>query len=223
MRKFFWPTLIPPALGGIGWDSFRRDGAPHLPASGRCGWSALRILSLLLVFAALAFTQDIDNLGLARPQPQRVTLAPVAPVALRAGSSAQVELDFRVSPGFHINSNKPISDVLVPTVIKLNPPTDISIAKVTYPAGHDLTFAFAPNEKLSVYTGDFSVGALVRAARSMPPGRFRVHGDLRYQACDNKACYPPTRVPVAFDLKISKAAATPRTRRNPRQSPHVHQ
>lgn len=177
----------------------------------------------LLAFVMLALTQDLDQPLSARTQPQRVTFAPVSAVAVRAGTSSHVELAFRVTPGFHINSNKPKSDLLVPTVIKLNPPTDLSIAKVTYPAGRDLSFAFAPNEKLSVYTGDFSVRALVSAARSMPPGRFRVHGDLKYQACDNKACYPPTKLPVAFDVKISKAASTKPARRNPRQSPHVHQ
>lgn len=195
------------------------DGAPRLPGFGRRGLSAL----LLLFVAVLAFTQDLDQPLTGRRQPQRVTVAPVAPVPIRAGNSAQVELAFRVAPGFHINSNKPNSDLLIPTVVKLNPPTDIAIAKVTYPAGRDLSFAFSPKEKLNVYTGDFSVTALVRAARSMPPGRFRVHGDLKYQACDDRACYPPTQVPVAFDVKISKAASTKPARRNPRQSPHVHQ
>ncbi len=204
MKKFGWPTLV-----------FRA------PRRGSSRYAILAI-SLLLIFAALALTQDNDQpLVPSRTQPQRVTLAPVGPVSVRAGNSAQVQLDFRVAPGFHINSNKPNSDLLVPTVIKLNPPTDLAVAKVTYPPGHDLSFAFAPDEKLNVYTGDFSLGAMVRAARSMPPGRYRVQGDLKYQACDDKSCYPPTQVPVAFDVQIGKAAST-RTRRDPAQSPHIH-
>jgi len=55
----------------------------------------------------------------------------------------------------------------------------------------------------------------------MPAGRFRVHGFLQYQACDDRACYPQTKLPVAFDVKVSKAASG-RSRRNPPQSPHIH-
>ncbi len=200
-------------------ERYSSEGAPHLAGFGRCGL----VLSLVLIFGALIFAQDLGNLGPAKTQPPRVTMAPIAPLAIRAGTSSHVELAFRVASGFHINSSKPHSDLLVPTTLKLNPPTDISIAKVTFPEGRDYSFDFAPSEKLNVYTGDFTVGAMVNAARSMPPGRYRVHGDLRYQACDNKLCYPPAQVPVAFDVQISKAASTKPARRNPRQSPHVHQ
>jgi hypothetical protein len=47
-----------------------------------------------------------------------------------------------------------------------------------------------------------------------------MHGVLRYQACDNAACYPPKTVPVRFDVKVVKEPTT--GRRNPAQSPHVH-
>jgi len=187
---------------------------------------AIPVALALVTLAALALTQDIDKPltpASATPQPARVMVAPVPLLPVRAGRSARVEMAFRIAPGFHINSNQPNSDLLVPTVVKLNPPTNLSIAKLTYPTGQDLNFPFAPHEKLNVYTGDFSVGALVSAARTTPPGRYRVHGTLKYQACDNKACYPPSQVPVAFDVKIGKPAGTQRIRRNPAQSPHVHQ
>src|SRR5512146_2281883 len=171
------------------------------------------LILLWLAGSALALAQDLEQPppGLRR-HTQHVTAAPVAPVALRAGRSAQVELSFRVAPGFHINSNKPNSNLLVPTVISMSPPTNLAVAKITYPAGHDLSFAFSPNEKLSVYSGDFTLGAVVSAARSMPPGRFRVRGDPKYQACDDKSCYPPNHLPVAFDVTISNPSRRHRAR-----------
>ena len=171
-----------------------------------------------------AFAQDPGLLENSKPKAtQRVTTAPIAPVAVHAGSSKQVELPFRVALGYHINSHKPTSELLIPTVLSVSPPTDISVAKLTYPAGEDRTFPFSPDEKLNVYTGDFALTALVRAAPTTPPGRYRVHGTLKYQACDDRACYPPGKLPVAFDVRVTKAAKTGRTRRNPAQSPHVHQ
>ena len=173
-----------------------------------------------LLIPALALTQVESS----RPKPtQLVAVAPLATVRVAAGKSTPVELQFRVTPGYHINSNKPSSELLLPTVLSLKPPTDISVAKLTYPAGEDRSFPFSPGDKLNVYAGDFAVTGLVRAARTAPPGTYRVKGVLKYQACDNRACYPPGQLPVAFDVRVTKAAPTHGTRRNPAQSPHVHQ
>jgi DsbC/DsbD-like thiol-disulfide interchange protein len=184
---------------------------------------------LLLLFAALllsfipALAQNSALIASSKPKAtQRVTAAPIAPVAVHPGGSRQVELAFRVARGYHINSNKPSSELLVPTVLSVSPPTNIVVAKMTYPAGEDRSFPFSPGEKLNVYTGDFALTALVRVTRTTPLGRYRVHGTLKYQACDDRACYPPGKVPVAFDVKVTKPAKTGR-RRNPAQSPHVHQ
>ncbi len=184
----------------------------------RISWAGF----LLLAFAGTACAQSSGQLTSANVPAQRVTTAPVGPVTVTAGSSAQVELPFRVTPGYHINSNKPKSELLVPTVLSVNPPTDIAVGKVTYPTGEDHSFPFAPKESLNVYTGDFTLTALVRAARTSAPGRYRVKGALKYQACDDRACYPPNQVPVAFDVKVVKATSSHK-RRNPPQSPHVHQ
>jgi hypothetical protein len=48
-----------------------------------------------------------------------------------------------------------------------------------------------------------------------------IHGQLKYQACDKAACYPPKTVPVKFEIKVAKGAASA-PRRNPAQSPHAH-
>ncbi len=155
-------------------------------------------------------------------QARRVTAAAAGPVSVAAGRSTTVDLPFRVKAGYHINSNKPNSELLVPTVLSTSPPTNIFIGKITYPAGEERSFSFAPQDSLSVYSGDFTLNALVRAAQTTPPGTYRVRGSLKYQACDDRACYPPSQVPVAFDVKVSKAKAG-KKHRNPPQSPHVHQ
>ena len=52
------------------------------------------------------------------------------------------------------------------------------------------------------------------------PGKYVMHGVLRYQACDNAQCFPPKTLPVSFDVKVVKEPPGPR--HNPAQSPHVH-
>jgi hypothetical protein len=149
-----------------------------------------------------------------------VTLAPVAPVSVTRGKAAPVSLHFRVAPGFHINSNTPKSEFLIPTALKMDAPTDIALTKTTYPVGKDMTFPFAPDEPLNVYSGDFTVTLTVRPLHTVMPSKYAIHGELKYQACDNAACYPPKKLPVDFEVKVLKGAVA--AGRNPAQSPHAH-
>ena len=147
-------------------------------------------------------------------------MTPSPVVTVTRGKSNPVHLRFHVGSGFHVNSNKPKSEFLIPTVLKLNAPTDIVIGRVTYPAGSEMSFAFAPEDKLSVYTGEFPVVVEVRPLAEVIPARYMIRGELKYQACDNAACYPPKKLPVQFEVKVIKGP--PPRRKNPGQSPHVH-
>ncbi|MGB7586889.1 MAG: protein-disulfide reductase DsbD domain-containing protein [Terriglobales bacterium] len=149
-----------------------------------------------------------------------ITMLPVPLAKVTRGKANTVELQFRVSAGFHVNSNKPTEAYLIPTVLKLDAPTDIVLGGVTYPEGRVMSFAFAPDEKLSVYSEEFDLAVMVRPLSSVLPGDYEFRGQLRYQACDNAACYPPKTLPVRFAVKVVKAPPPPR--KNPAQSPHIH-
>lgn len=149
-----------------------------------------------------------------------VSMAPVTPVAAQRGKQTKVTLSFRVAPGFHINSNAPKDEFLIPTALKMDLPTDIVLGKIEYPEGQDVSFPFSPESKLSVYSGDFTINLMVHPLTSVVPGKYAMHGVLRYQACDNAQCFPPKTLPISFDVKVVKEPATPR--HNPGQSPHVH-
>jgi len=179
---------------------------------------------LLPLLLAVAGAQDKENDIPTARQPS-VSMRPISVVSITPGKPSKVELPFRISPGFHINSNRPRSALLIPTSLKLNPPTDIGIGKLRFPPGEELSFPFAPQEKLRVYSGEFVVTARLAAARTAMPGPYKVHGILKYQACDDRACYPPRQQPVEFDVRVQRAPATPATScrgRNPAQSPHIH-
>ena len=157
--------------------------------------------------------------GVSRKTPS-VTMSPAPTVAVTRGKANTVSLRFHLGAGFHVNSNHPKSEFLIPTALKLNAPTDIMIGGVSYPPGEEMSFAFAPDDKLSVFTGDFPVTVEVRPLAGVLPAKYMIHGELRYQACDNAACYPPKKLPVQFEVKVVKAPPPPR--KNPGQSPHVH-
>lgn len=149
-----------------------------------------------------------------------VSMAPVSLVTAQRTQQTIVRLDFRVASGFHINSNAPKSEFLIPTALKMDLPTDIVLGKIEYPEGQDVSFPFSPDEKLSVYSGDFAINLAVHPLKTVVPGKYVMHGVLRYQACDNAQCFPPKTLPVSFDVKVVKEP--PAHHANPPQSPHIH-
>ena len=171
-------------------------------------------ISAVLALALCATAQQQSSNG------PSVTVVNAPVVSVKPGSSSTVTMTFKVNDGFHINSNKPNSELLIPTAVKLSPPTELMIANIKYPEGQQLTFPFSPDEKLSVYSGEFKVAALVRAAQGTSVGTYRVHGELKFQACNDRQCFPPKTTPVDFDVKVEKGTAK-KVRKNPPQSPHI--
>ena len=111
---------------------------------------------------------------------------------LPAGKRAMLELRFVVLPGFHVNSHRPKSELLLPTKVELGAKAGVKLAEAEYPAGTSFSFAFDPSDKLDVYAGDF----VVRVPVTATVGQHELKGKLTYQACNNAACYPPKTLPV---------------------------
>jgi len=126
------------------------------------------------------------------PKPKSYVVYAAEPQSVAAGKSAVLELRFHVIDGYHVNSHTPKSELLIPTALKLDAADGVKAGALVYPAGKSYSFSFDPTEKLDVYAGDFTVKLPVVAAA----GEHTVSGTLRYQACDNAACYPPKSLPV---------------------------
>jgi Disulphide bond corrector protein DsbC len=182
----------------------------------RVAVTATGILLLVASHSIQCFSQD-DIPGKKAPS---ITMVGAPLTVVTRGKGGSVDLQFRIGSGFHINSNTPAQDYLIPTALKLNAPTDIVVGRITYPAGEEMAFAFAPDEKLRVYSGAFTIGVIVRPLASVLPGKYEFRGRLKYQACDKAACYPPKELPVEFEIKVVKGP--PPHVNNPAQSPHVH-
>ena len=159
---------------------------------------SVSVTTVILFLASLGLAQ-----GLGDKQPS-VTMVPVGNVQIWPGASTSVALDFRVGSEFHINSHHPKAEYLIPTALKLNVPEQLAVADLKYPAGEEMAFAFSPDEKLSVYSGDFSIDAILKAPASAAVGTYPVKGELRFQACDHSACYPPRSIPVQFQVTVVK-------------------
>lgn len=190
---------------------------------------AVAALLAPLVIASLTAAQNatpradlpLEQISPGKTRGQLVSLvsAPI-PTVVR-GKSGTLDLRFHVANGYHVNSNKPAEEFMIPTALHLDAANDILLGKVDYPAGQDMSFEFAPDQKLNVYTGNFTVGIMVRVLHTASPGKYAMRGSLKYQACDDRACYPPKNLPVQFEVKVAKPPVERSKRRSP-QSPHAH-
>jgi hypothetical protein len=143
-------------------------------------------------------------------------------VAVAPGHSTPIQFTFHVQDPYHINSSQPLAEELIPTQLHFSFPGEVALGKMQYPAGKLMSFPFDPSTKLSVYSGDFIVRGVVVAPSVASAGTYTIHGELKYQACDNNACYPPKKLPFTFNVKVGTAArATPKARPNA-TSPHIH-
>ncbi|HEY2498511.1 MAG TPA: protein-disulfide reductase DsbD domain-containing protein [Candidatus Angelobacter sp.] len=138
------------------------------------------------------------------------------------GHSAPVQFTFHVEDPYHINSSQPLVPELIPTQIHFSLPGEVAIGRMQYPAGKLMSFPFDPSTKLSVYSGDLVIRGMVVAPAAASAGTYTIHGELKYQACDNNACYPPKKLPFTFNVNVgNKGKSTPRARATA-TSPHIH-
>jgi hypothetical protein len=117
-------------------------------------------------------------------------------VTVHAGKPSAIALHFRIRQNLHINSHTPREQYLIPTVFSIPESSGVRLAGATYPAGADFTLPVDPSEKLSVYTGEFTIDARIVAT----PGDHLVEAKLHYQACDQNACMPPKTITVPIDV-----------------------
>jgi thiol:disulfide interchange protein DsbD len=177
--------------------------------SGTRGKRARYLLAgtAFLALAALPITSAAQDAAF--PAASSV-LQPKAYVSLQpvpAGRAFEIAVVAKISPGFHINAHMPSEDYLIPTKITADLPPGVLLVEATYPRGVMRAFRFSKTP-LRVYEGSFTVRMKLRANSSAPLGPQKIGLTVGYQACNQDACLPPTKVPVTADLEIA-AVDTP--------------
>jgi thiol:disulfide interchange protein DsbD len=156
---------------------------------------ALIIATLAIAASSAAFAQfgAPKNILTAEAKLSRTAVAP--------GDVIKVAAVVSIKDEYHINSNAPRQDFLIPTKLALKAGDGATIERVVYPKSHDITLGFS-DEPLAVYEGEVVVGALARVSESAAPGTISTTFELSYQGCDDKNCYPPQSIELPVEIVV---------------------
>jgi len=129
-----------------------------------------------------------------------LSVAPPEKLNVKRGASAEVRLKAQLQPGFHVNSNAPADEFLIPLKLTwANQP--LQSEQVSYPKPQFEKYAFSP-KPVSVFSGNFEIATRFKAPPNANPGLGVMTGKLRFQACNSKECLPPRTIDVRFSVEL---------------------
>ena len=117
----------------------------------------------------------------------------------------KLSLTFDVTPKRAMHVYAPGKHEYQVIAVKLDPQPWMKLAPTTYPPSEIYHFKEL-DEKVETYgkpftlVQDITVLNTAAAKKALSAAPVKVSGRLEYQACDDKVCYAPTKVPVSFTL-----------------------
>ena len=120
---------------------------------------------------------------------------------LRPGDKFKLAVRVTVKNGYHIGAHD--KDALYPAKLTITPPKGVTFAEPTYPKAERITLPIAPNEKLPVYEGTFTIIADGRVDAKAKPGSVAIKAKLDTQACKGAQCFPPETTDLTVKTQIA--------------------
>jgi len=152
----------------------------------------LIILLSVKLFAQFVMEEDLVKLKVFLSQDK-----------VHPGTQLKTAVRFIIEDTWHINSNKPKEDYLIPTELIITSDNQaFNFAQVNYPAAKDITFDFSETP-LSVYEGEAYISGLINVPEELKPGEYKVKITLNYQACNNATCLAPASAEEEITIVVA--------------------
>jgi hypothetical protein len=119
----------------------------------------------------------------------------------------KVSLSFDVTPKRAMHVYAPGKHDYQVIAVKLDPQPWMKVERTTYPPSEIYHFKEL-DEKVETYgkpftlVQDITILNTAAAKKALAASPIKLSGRLEYQACDDKVCYAPTKVPVNFALTV---------------------
>jgi len=108
----------------------------------------------------------------------------------KPGQSFPIALELSIKASYHINSEQPSQEFLLPTVVTFDDNDSLTFGTPSFPPATLKVLEFSETP-IAVYEGKFFIFSTVTLKRSFQASELEISGNIEYQACDNNACLPP--------------------------------
>ncbi len=188
MTTFYWVGRGPANPNGR-----RTHGRP---TGGR-----LKVMIRRWLVALILLTAGVVTPVAQARRPVAEVAATVDTKSPRPGGTVRLVAHVRLPAGLHVQSNKPRDPDLIPTDLALTVPKGVTLVDVVYPKASDFAIP-GFKEPLAVYPNEFEIVTRVRLAATAT-GSIGVPATLRYQACNDSVCFPPSRAAVTWTIAVA--------------------
>jgi thiol:disulfide interchange protein DsbD len=158
-----------------------------------------RVLIVCCLLATPSFAQ-LSYTGAANAVPQQELVKLTGAVDQRNGAQVHGVVTATIENGWHINSNKPLDEFVIPTKLSFD---NADLVSADYPPHTVRAFTFSGGQKLAVFQDTIRIpfSATLKSGNT-------INGKLHYQACNDTVCLPPRDAEVTIDANVIAPPAT---------------
>lgn len=125
----------------------------------------------------------------------------IAPGKTKKGRSVRATVVMDIPHGLHVQSNKPLDKFLVATKLDVETPSGMSVGPISYPRPLMRKLKFSKGN-VAVFEGKAMIRFNVTVPANYSGGSGEIKGKLRFQACNDEACFPPVTREVTMWLNV---------------------
>ena len=130
-----------------------------------------------------------------------LTVGAIHKVEGKRNASVQAKIPVTVDAGFHVNSNTPSDDYLIPLKVIWTAKGALEGGELVYPKP-SMEKVGGTDKPLSVFTGSLDILANFKVAATATAGPGAVAGKLSYQACNDRMCFPPKTIEISVPYQV---------------------
>jgi DsbC/DsbD-like thiol-disulfide interchange protein len=161
----------------------------------------LKFLSVLSICIALLLPAPVRS----NPRPQSASDVKVdgsvAPDKIKKGRVVKGSVVIDIPKGLHVQSNKPLDKYLIATKLDIETPSGMKVGPVSYPRAVMRNLKFSKGA-VAVYEGRAILRFNVTVPANYGGSSGEIKGKLRFQACNDDACFPPVTREVKMWLNV---------------------
>jgi cytochrome c biogenesis DsbD-like protein len=125
----------------------------------------------------------------------------LAPDKIKKGQTVRANVVMEIPGGLHVQSSKPLDKFLIATKLDVETPAGMRVGPISYPRALMRSLKFSKGQ-VAVYEGRAQIRFNVTVPAGYSGGSGEIRGKLRFQACNDEACFPPVTREVKMWLNV---------------------